>query len=334
MAEILSQDEVDALLSMIQTEEEVELETATERFTSRKTVVPYNFKRPDRISKDQMRFLQFIHDRFARNFSSVLSAYLRSIVEVNLVSIDQISYSEFLMSLPDPTCFCVVGIQPIEGKAAFEINPTLAFPMIDRLLGGPGEPLSEMRALTDLEVDILDGVIQRAMEELRFVWSEAMEEIEFVVEVKETSPHLIQIVSPNEVVVLVVFEVRIGEVQGMMNLCIPAIALEPISSNLSQEWFTGTREVSEEDRQRIVKHVLNAKVDLNAILGETKITVGEVLDMESGDLIRLPTPMHAQLKVKIGAEEIFKGVVGILRGIRAFKVEEVMVLEHHEEEEE
>ncbi len=321
MAEILTQEEVDALLAAMQEGGDLELETLPEKFSPQKTAVPYNFKRPDRISKDQIRFLQFMHDRFARNFSSVLSTYLRSIIEVELTSIEQITYSEFLMALPDPTFFCVLGVYPLDAKFALEINPALVFPIIDRLLGGPGEPVEEIRPLTDLEMDLIDGVVNRALEELEKVWEDVIDDVEFVAEVKESSPHLIQIVAPNEVVVLISFEVRIGEVKGMMNLCIPAIALEPISSRLGIEMFTGTREVSEEDRRRVVEHVRNAIVRVEGVIGFTSLTVEEVLDLEAGDIITLDTFIDSLLPVLVEDVIKFYGRVGEKRGRKAMKIE-------------
>ncbi len=323
MAEILTQEEVDALLAALQEGEDLDFETLPDKFSPQKTAVPYNFKRPDRISKDQIRFLQFLHDRFARNYSSVLSTYLRSIVEVELASIEQITYSEFLMALPDPTFFCVLGVYPLEAKVAMEINPALVFPIIDRLLGGPGEPVEEVRPLTDLEMDLMDGVVNRALDELEKVWDDVIEDVEFVIEVKESSPHLIQIVAPNEVVVLITFEVRIGEVKGMMNFCIPAIALEPISSRLGIEMFTGTREVSEEDRLRVRQHVENALVTVESILGFTSLLVEDILDLEEGDIIRLDTFVDSLLPVFVGDVPKFYGRIGARRGRKAVKIEKL-----------
>ncbi len=323
MAEILTQEEVDALLAAMQEGGDLDLDTLPDKFSPQKTAVPYNFKRPDRISKDQMRFLQFMHDRFARNFSSVLSTYLRSIVEVELTSIEQITYSEFLMALPDPTFFCVLGVYPLEAKFALEINPTLVFPIIDRLLGGPGEPVEEIRPFTDLEMDLMDGVINRALEELEKVWEDVIEDVEFVAEVKESSPHLIQIVAPNEVVVLISFEVRIGEVKGIMNLCIPAIALEPISNKLGIEMFTGTREISERDRELVRLHVLNAVVKVEGILGFTTLTIEDVLDLEEGDIIKLDTFVESLLPVLVEDVVKFFGRVGEHRGRKAVKIEKL-----------
>ncbi len=323
MAEILTQEEVDALLAALQEGEELSLDTLPDKFSPEKTAVPYNFKRPDRISKDKIRFLQFMHDRFARNFSSVLSTYLRSIVEVELSAIEQITYSEFLMALPDPTFFCVLGVYPVEAKFALEINPSLVFPIIDRLLGGPGEPVEEVRPLTDLEMDLMDGVVNRALDELEKVWDDVIEDVEFVVEVKESSPHLIQIVAPNEVVVLITFEIRIGEVKGMMNLCIPAIALEPVGSKLGLEMFTGTREVSEEERIKVREHVLRAVVPVEAILGHVTLLLEEILELEEGDVLKLDTFVDSLLPVWVSGVEKFLGRVGEKQGRRAIKIERI-----------
>ena len=224
MAKILSQEEVDALLKSHTKpagkacgrrgeESGVRPRLQAKKAQAQRKVTLYNFRRPDRVSREQMRSLHFMHDRFARNFSSSLSAYLRTITEVNLVSVEQLSYQEFLLSVPDPTCFNAISIKPLEGALALEVNPTLVFPIIDKMLGGPGEPLKQLRTMTDIEQSIFDGVLKLVLEDLREAWR-GIVDLDFRIQARETSPQLIQIVAPNEVVLLVVFEVKIGPVSG------------------------------------------------------------------------------------------------------------------------
>ena len=178
MAKILSQEEVDALLKSHTKPTGKGAATGggdrgaapsqAKKAQLQRKVTLYNFRRPDRVSREQMRSLHFMHDRFARNFSSSLSAYLRTITEVNLVSVEQLSYQEFLLSVPDPTCFNAISIKPLEGALALEVNPTLVFPIIDKMLGGPGDALKQLRTMTDIEQSIFDGVLKLALEDLPF----------------------------------------------------------------------------------------------------------------------------------------------------------------------
>src|SRR4030042_5450264 len=210
--EILSQEEITNLLNLTSHIDEKVPDSSFRgdaEVQVPKKIKIYNFRRPDRISKEQLRSLNFIHDRFARNFSTSFSVYMRSIVEVNLKYVEQISYSEFLSSLCDPTFICAVKFSSLEGNFAIEINPKLVFPIIDKLLGGTGGPADMNREITEIERSIMEGVIRLALEDLESVWSNILE-MKFFVQSIETSPQLIQIIAPNEIVVVVVFEIKIG----------------------------------------------------------------------------------------------------------------------------
>jgi flagellar motor switch protein FliM len=237
MADILSQEEIDALLSTVSDDGIKEEQLEEIDFTPKKVSV-YDFRRPDRVSKEQLRSIRNLHDKFARNFSSTLSNSLRLITDITLVSVDQMTYGEFLMSLPDPTSFNIISMIPLEGNAVLEINPSLIFPIVDKLLGGPGQPLYKVRELTTLEHHIIEGIMGLMLEDLEDVWRQILPNIRFKKEISENSPQIVQIVAQNEVVVLIVFEVKFGEVSGMINLCLPAITIEPILGKISFEGVT------------------------------------------------------------------------------------------------
>src|SRR5215470_2448826 len=165
-----------------------------------KKILKYNFKRPDRISKNQIRSLHFVHDRFARNFSSSISAYMRTVVEITLENIVQMSYSEFLNTVSDPTCYAAISLKPLDGMAAIEISPALAFPMIDRLLGGSGQQLPKPRAMTEIEQSIMQSVLKLLVDNLKESWRQVYA-IEFALTATETHPHMVQVTSPNEMVI-------------------------------------------------------------------------------------------------------------------------------------
>lgn len=325
MAKILTQEEVDALLEAVAAEDEsamvVDDDMEDKRPASGKKFSIYNFRRPDRISKEQLRSLHFMHDRFSRNFSSSLSAYLRTIVEVNLLSVEQLSYAEFLLSLPDPTCFNAISLRPLEGNAALELNPSIVFPMIDKMLGGLGNPLEASRRITEIEQSVIEGVIKLALEDLRETWYQVVE-VEPRLEAKETSPQLIQIVTPNEVVVLIVFEVKMGDINGLINLCIPTAMLEPLQGKFDSEWSQGSRrEVEPHELAALKNTMLNCRHNVNVDITGTKLSINELLNLEANDLILLDVDVSTPIHLSIGNTPKLEGVLAQKKGTRTFVVQ-------------
>lgn len=320
MADILSQDEIDALLSSVSDDEEPEAAVESVSQT-RKKISLYDFKRPDRVSKDQMRSIKNLHDKFARNFSSSLSGYLRSITDINLISVDQMTYGEFLMSLPNPTSFNIVSMLPLDGNAVMEVNPSLVFPIIDKLLGGKGDPIEDVREITDIEQNVIDGVMQIALRDLEEVWQPIIN-IRLKIELRETSPHVIQIVSQNEVVILLVFEIKVGEVSGMMNICIPAIVLEPVMPKIdSQDWLIGAKKMQNMGNESQIKSIVSkSRVQVHADIGETRMKLSEILTLEAGDIVTLPTKVRDDMVLKVGRTNKYYGEIGIIDNNKAFKV--------------
>lgn len=286
MAEILTQEEIDELLSAVAEEGFEEKKVEREDFTPKK-VSAYDFRRPDRVSKEQLRSIRNLHDKFSRNFSSNLSGFLRTITDINLISVDQMTYGEFLLSLPDPTSFNILSMIPLEGNIVLEINPSLVYPIIDKLLGGAGEPLYKIRELTSLEIDIINNLIAIIMKDLQEVWKQIIPNIKFRKEVSENSPQIVQIVAQNEVVVLVVFEVKFGEVSGMINICYPTITIEPILAKLSsQDWLIGAKRFKTGSLgKRILKLIEDIKIPLSVYLGRTILNFQQILEMEKDSLI-------------------------------------------------
>lgn len=321
MADILSQDEIDALLSTVVDEGE-ELESIENSDFVPKKISVYDFRRPDRVSKEQLRSIRNLHDKFARNFSSNLSSFLRTITDISLVSVDQMTYGEFLMSLPDPTSFNIISLIPLQGNAVLEINPSLVYPIVDKLLGGAGLPLFQVRELTQLEMTIMDGIISLILKDLEDVWKQVVPNIRFKKELSENSPHVIQIVAQNEVVVLIVFEVKFGEATGMMNLCLPALVLEPILGKISsQDWLIGAKKGrSGEYEIRILELLESIHVDMSVDLGETVLTMAEILDLQVGDTILLNKKNTQPVSLFVGNRKKFYGSIGVLGVKRAIKI--------------
>ena len=328
MADILSQEEIDALLEVVdddadETEETIEKPTISHQ----RQITLYDFKRPNRISKEQLRAFRGIHDKMARALSSQISAIMRSIVEIQLHSVDQMTYGEFLMSLPSPTSFNVFSMKPLDGTGVLEINPNIAFSMIDRLLGGKGDPYESTREFSDIELNLLDTILRQMMQTLKDAWG-PITEIFPTVDVKESSPNVVQIVAQNEIVIMVVMEIIIGHSSGMMNLCYPVISLESILSRLASRDIMLSETSSKKSRNKELQALLGgAKVNVTAMLGETKLMVKEILDLEVNDIIRLDRPADDTVIINVDGREKFLASIGLHRYRKTIEIKEMIKTE-------
>jgi len=333
MGDVLSQAEVEGLLSAMagggQAAPTGSVSLAKDApaghgsMKPRERVTPYDFKRPERVGKEQMRALQTLHEGFGRNFGAALSGLLRSIVEVKLTSVDQLTYSEFVFSLENPTCFNLLSAEPLEGHLVLDINPSILYPVIDRMLGGGREssPLAR-RPLTEIELRLVSRITRLFLTELRHAWENVIDLHLEVVQV-ESNPQLVQIVPPNEVVVLISFELTIGDVRGMMNLCIPYNSIERISSKLmANSWSTyGRRDVSQETIQQIGKTLRASLVEVQVRLADTTIATQEVLGLRVGDIITTQKDVHSPLLVSVEGMPKFHARPGAYKGRKAILID-------------
>lgn len=338
MSELLSQEEVNALLQSVPLMEEAAPAPAAAPAAPaptryRKRASRYDFKRPNRISKNVLQSLHFLHERYARNLALNLSAYLRTITDIVLLSVDQLSYAEFLMSLPETTCINVVKIASHGGTLAFEVNPTLVFSIIEKLMGGSSETPTMNREITLIEQNLIEGFIQMSLKDLQDVW-QTIGETRFDLDRQETSPQLVQIVAPNEIVVVIVFEVKIGQSSGMMNFCIPAIYLEPFAVELRQENRTdiATR-MTPAEFQRIDEVLARAVSQVSADLAQLKIPIRDLLALQEGDVLPLHRSTQAPVTVKVAGLTKFHAMFGGRSGHRAVKVLAPVVADQPLEEE-
>lgn len=313
MTEVLSQDEIDQLLTAISTGE-VEQEEAVKKAETRKIKI-YDFKRPDKFSKDQIRTLQMMHETFARLTTTSLSAQLRTIVHVHVASVDQLTYEEFLRSIPNPTTLAVINMDPLKGSSVLEIDPSITFTIIDRLFGGPGEASKVNRELTDIELSVIEGIIVRILGNLREAWSNVIDLRPRLGNI-ETNPQFAQIVPPSDMVVLVTLETKVGDVEGMTNFCIPYLTIEPIITKLSaQYWYSSIRKGGTTENLVVLKRRLETVyIDIIAELGALDISVKDVLNLQRGDIIKLErNKVNDEMILKIGNRDKFyvrPGVVG------------------------
>ena len=343
MADILSQDEIDALLEVVDgSEEDLSVESAVPAAKSEeKEVMLYDFKRPNRVSKEQLRAIKGIHDKMARNLSSQISTVMRSIIEIQLQSVDQMTYGEFLMSLPSPTSFNIFSLKPLDGSGILELNPSITFPMIDRILGGQGDPYEVERELTDIESNILDTVLRIIMQKLKDAWSSIIELYPTITS-KESSPNVVQIVSQNEIVIMVVLEFTIGETSGMINIAYPVIFLESILSKLAnKDIMIGEANAKKSRNSELRELVKRADITLEAMLGSARATVKQLLELEVGDIIKLDAPASDKAMVTVDKKEIFEAQIGVHRHHKTVKLQKIVkndkdeikeILKQHEEE--
>jgi flagellar motor switch protein FliM len=288
-----------------------------------KRAQPYDFRRPDRIAKDQLRAIHLLHDNFARSLGSSLSAYLRAYVIVNLVSVEQLSFVEFSQCLPSPTCIVSLNMRPFDGNAILELNPTMVFPILEMLLGGSGKNPQQMdREITEIEQSILDGVFRIILHDLQEAWA-PISAIRFSIEARETEPQLLQILAPNEAVVAVSMEIRIGEVSGMMNLGIPSIIIKMLRQKFDQQWSVRKSESNEDERLRMLKLIHPAAIKMDARLTGPTLSVEGLLDLKPGDLLAFDHALNRPLDLVLNGKHKFSGRVASNGRKRMFLIDEV-----------
>jgi flagellar motor switch protein FliM len=315
MPDILDQSEVDALLEAVKKGSIATGfgEAGAGRMEAQ--VQRYDFKRPERVSKEQLRALQNVNEIFARNFGAMLSSMIRTIVEARLLAVEQINYGEFVSSLPNPTCFNLLEIKALNGEAVFEISPSTIFPIIDRLLGGGLADTSlPNRPLTQIEQKLATSIISRALDQLRAAWANIIE-LDFTVTKTEYNPQLMQIRSPNEAVVVARFEVKIGKASGLMNLCFPFVVIEPaISGFTAQTWLAQAKKHEAKDYSAQVRKGLSkATLEVVGYLAESTIRMSDLVDLQVGHIIQTDRPANGEISLCIEGKLKFKGKPGVYK---------------------
>jgi flagellar motor switch protein FliM len=313
VTEVLSQDEIDQLLTAISSGD-AEAED-TRQVAERKNIRIWDFRRPDKFSKEQIRTVSFMHETFARLTTTSLAAQLRSMVHVHVASVDQLTYEEFLRSIPSPTALAVINMDPLTGSAILEIDPAITFTIIDRLFGGPGEGAKINRELSEIERAVMESIIVRILGNMREAWSQVIDLRPRLGQI-ETNPQFVQIVPPTEMVVLVTLETKVEEVEGMMNFCIPYLTIEPIISKLSaQYWYSSVRRGATTENLNVLRERLaGIDIPLVAEVGNLTLPMKDVMTLQPGNVIRLSgTRVGDPMVLKLGNRPKFDcrpGVVG------------------------
>jgi flagellar motor switch protein FliM len=318
--EILSQQEIDNLLSGMSSGVAPEGPVSAESEAPGKEAVNFDFRLPHRLSKNQLRTFQSVHDSFGEAFGSYLVSRMQTTATVTVLSVDQLFYSEFVLSIASPSCLYVFRIMESDALAALEVSPQLVLAMVEHLMGGTADGSKEVRLITKIEQSIVKGIIQRALTEIQRAWK-TIADLTFKLERYESEGDFAQLAPASEIVMVVSFEVGIGRQKYLMNLCFPTFALEDVFAKLNVQHFNATSANREGDRsETIQKHLGETRLDATAILGETKLTLRELLDLEPGDVIRTSIPVGAEVAVVLGGKTRLWGTPGISRGKVSVKI--------------
>lgn len=319
MSEILSQAEIEALLNSLSGDPAPSVTEPAQASPFGQAPAPtranksastayevYDFRRPDKFSKDQLRTLQMLHETFARIAGSGLSGFLRNPVNIDLISLEQVPYEEYLRSINN-SVFTIMSIPPLNGQAVLEMEFSIIFTMIDKLLGGPGRAV-ERTSLTDIEQPLIRQMIERMFAALKSAW-EGVVIVNPGIEALETSAQFVQIAPPTDIVISILFEIRVGETRGAMSLCIPYMVLKPITTKLSaQKWFaSGSRKQKPEYRRSLVHHIHAAPVECTIELGTCNLHVRDFLKLRRGDVVRLNQKAEHDIVMHVSKTPKFEG---------------------------
>lgn len=281
--------------------------------------VPYNFRRPDRLSKEQIRGLYLLHDQFAHSLSSDLPLLLRSICEVNLISVEQQAYGDYLRGLSDPTTLFSFSVEGFRGMFAIEMNSSIAFPIIDRMLGGDGKPDNEKRAATEVEMKVLEGFLPLVTDNYCEAWK-TIAEFKAKPAGGETRPQMLQIAPPNEVVLAIAYQVQIGEAKGGMSICLPAAMLEPVIEKFTQASFTPGEAADPHSTFALLESLSHVRLPVSVELEKASAPVSDLMNIASGDVLLTDHRVEKPIQVLIGKAPKFTGRLGAQEGQKVLKI--------------
>lgn len=323
MSEVLSQSEIDNLLSALSSGE-IDADEIKDQSSEAK-VIDYDFKRPAKFSKEHLRTLELIFDHYGRLLSTNLPVYLRKNVQVTVASSETITFSEFSNSLANPVILSIINFRPLAGDIVMEITSNIGFSIVDRMLGGQGGTLDKTRDFSEIEMSIIEKMVTICMQLLREPWKNVID-INPVLERIETNPQFAQIIAPNEMIAIITLNIKIGDVEGFMNVALPFVTIESIIDNLNTKfWFsTMANYTDEEGSEYIEKMLKKVEVPVKAVLGQSTITVNDFRTLQIGDIIRLDTNVDNDISVYVGNIKKFTAVAGANDDKFAVKVTSVI----------
>jgi len=323
MPDVLSQNEIDELLSALNSGE-VDVADMDSNQKS-KQIKEYNFARPSKFSKEQLRTLEIIFDNYGRLISTFLSGYLRTLTQIEVINAEAVTYSEFTNSLTNPVVLSIIDFSPLNGSIILEFSPNMGYVIIDRILGGQGQSLNRIREYTEIERILLERVIHQFINILPEPWENVIS-LTPKLEKVETNAQVAQIISPNEIIALITLNVKIGNVEAMMNICIPHLVIEPIMDKLNTRyWFSHERkETQTQYRHHIEKRLERSWIPVSAVLGKTQITINEFIELQKGDIITIDSYVQSELPILVGDFMKFYGKPGIRKNKNAIQITSVV----------
>jgi flagellar motor switch protein FliM len=323
MSDVLSQHEIDNLLAAISSGE-----LDADEFkhtTTEKQIKNYDFKRPSKFSKEHLRTLNIIFEHYGRLLATNLPAYLRKNVQVEVVNAEAVTYSEFTNALSNPVLLGIIDFAPLDGQIIIELADNLGYAIIDRMLGGAGYPLEKVRDFSEIEMSIIERIFNICTNLLREPWINVIE-IEPRLMRIETNSQFAQIISPSEMISIITMNIKIGNVEGMMNICLPYVCLEKVIDKLNTKYWYSTMKLRDEKsyKELIEIAISKAKVPIRAILGKSTISVNDFLNMQKGDIIKLNTKVDDELVVYVGNINKFTALPGASSGVYAVKISSII----------
>lgn len=308
MGEVLSQNEIDSLLAALSSGE---VNAEEMKGGDEKQVKDYDFARPAKFSKEHLRTLEIIFEHYGRLLSTNLPGYLRKNIQVGVANAEAVTYQEFSNALSNPVILGIANFSPMKGNVLVEMGTNLGYAMIDRMLGGEGTPLEKNRDFSEIELTIIEKIMGVCVKLMREPWANVLE-INPYLERIETNSQFAQIISPSEMTALVTLSIRIGEVEGLMNICIPYVAVEDIMDRLSTKyWYSTLQDKDENDYEEAIESLIKrAQIPITAMLGKTELSVQEFAGLQIGDIIRLNVEVEDELNVYVGNIKKFTALPG------------------------
>lgn len=322
MGEVLSQEEIDNLLSALSSGE---LDVEEMQGKDERQVKNYDFKRPAKFSKEHLRTLEIIYEHYGRLLSTNLPVYLRKSIQVSVVSSETVTFSEFTNALANPVVLGIVGFDPLPGSVIVELTANLAFAIIDRMLGGQGLPLEKNRDFSEIEMIIVEKIMVIAIQLMRDPWKNVVE-ISPMLERIETNPQFAQVISPSDMIAIVTMSIKVGDIEGFMNICLPFFTLENVMDKLNTKyWYSTIKDGGNEDYEEHIESMLrHVDVPIKAVLGNSAISVDDFIHLQVGDIIRLDAKVDSDLSVYVGNIRKFTALPGANNDIYAVQVTSVI----------
>ncbi len=322
MGEVLSQNEIDSLLQALSSGE---LDVDDIKGTGEKQVKNYNFARPSKFSKEHLRTLEIIFEHYGRLLSTSLPVYLRKSIQVEVMNSEAVTYSEFSNALTNPVILGIINLAPLSGSVIIELEPNLGYAIVDRMLGGAGQPLDKVRDFSEIELLIIERIMNVCTNLLREPWQNVVD-IYPRLERIETNSQFAQFISPNEMIAMVTINLCIGDVEGLMNICLPYITLEDVIDKLNTKYWYSTAQSKDEDQyvEAIENLISRAPMPVKAVLGKSTISVNDFINLQPGDIIRVDSKVTDELNVYVGNIRKFTALPGASGGKYAVRVTTVV----------